>query len=503
MNGRNTVLILLAIIAAVFLFLMNLSPSSRDLEFLPQKSPRSPRFVLLYATCSLNKDLLAPYNGSVRYTPNLKSFAKGSTVFLKHESESGFSGAGYAGLFSGTYMYRHGVYYHPQTLADSNYLIAEAFQKNSYETFFWNAHTLASAELNFAQGVLSRNVIHHDPRIGALTATDQRFMTILRRLRSRKTYNAFLQVNFSMTHAPYSENSSIAVTTSFCAEFPEECSGVSREDLIRYVPIYAKNHMDLQLQFAATIKSLGLAPAEVKKLIDVVRVTYESSVRILDRRFGETIDLIRKEKLLDESLIIFTADHGEILYRSDSPFQWTHGGLEPEALEIPLMIRAPAGTVLLDYYPNVTRAVDVFPTVAGLSEIKIQTSEKLDGQDLSDAMQGKANPPQLIALACTGLSHPAQGVHNDPYRMGVQAREEDVFYRLLTMPNGLSHMFPFRMGEFQLVTERFNPDNQNHRKMKSQLHEYKDKLTRAYKAPTDESNWDQIREQLRNLGYLN
>ncbi len=503
MKAHKIILILLVAMSAVFVLLMNLSTFSNSRKFLLQNPARSPRFVLLYATCSLNKECLAPYKSTVRYTPNLKSFASDSMVFLKHETESGFSGAAYAGLFSGSYMYSHGIYYHPLTLADSNYLIAEAFQQNGYETFFWNAHTLASAELNYGQGVPPRNVFRRNPSNGGLTSVDRKFTNILKRLRSQKTYNAFIQVDFTMTHAPYSDNSSIETTRSFCAEFPEECHGISAEDLIRYVPIYAKNHTGLQFDFAATIKSLGLTQAELKKLIDVVRITYESSVRLLDKRFGETMDLIRKEQLLDESLIIFTADHGEILYRSDSPFQWTHGSLEPEALGIPLIIRPPAKIVLGEQYPNVTRAVDVFPTVAGLSQIKMETGEKLDGQDLSGAMQGKVNPPDLIAFACTGLSHPVRGTNNNPYEMGVQARVANIFYRLLRLPDGSSNMLTFRIGESPVASEPFDPDNLKQRDMRNQLQDYKNKLTRAYKTPTDTSNWDEIREHLRSLGYLN
>lgn len=67
-------------------------------------------------------------------------------------------------------------------------------------------------------------------------------------------------------------------------------------------------------------------------------------------------------------------------------------------------------------------------------------------ENLSGAMQGKANPPRLIALACTGLSHPVRGTNNDPYEMGVQARVEDVFYRLLTLPDRSSNMLTFRLG---------------------------------------------------------
>ncbi len=50
-----------------------------------------PRFVLLYATCTLNKDYLQPYN-ETRLTPSLAAFSKESAVFTNHQTESGLSG---------------------------------------------------------------------------------------------------------------------------------------------------------------------------------------------------------------------------------------------------------------------------------------------------------------------------------------------------------------------------------------------------------------------------
>src|SRR4029434_9290314 len=44
-------------------------------------SPPRPRLVLLYATCTLNRDHVAPYGKDARYTPHLSAFARESVVF--------------------------------------------------------------------------------------------------------------------------------------------------------------------------------------------------------------------------------------------------------------------------------------------------------------------------------------------------------------------------------------------------------------------------------------
>lgn len=124
-----------------------------------------PRLVLLYATCSLNKDFLAPYDSGISFTPVLDAFRREALVFPRHHTESGQSGTSFASLFSGTQAMHHGVYRHPTRLGDEPLLITEAYADAGYETFAFLGHPMASASLNFAQGVAPDNV--HAKRLEA------------------------------------------------------------------------------------------------------------------------------------------------------------------------------------------------------------------------------------------------------------------------------------------------------------------------------------------------
>jgi hypothetical protein len=85
--------------------------------------PGEPRLVVLYATCTLSRHYLGPYNPDVSFTPALDAFAEEGTVFSRHQTESGQSGVAFASLFSGTQADRHGVYRHPWWLDDESFLI--------------------------------------------------------------------------------------------------------------------------------------------------------------------------------------------------------------------------------------------------------------------------------------------------------------------------------------------------------------------------------------------
>jgi hypothetical protein len=165
------------------------------------------------------------------------------------------------------------------------------------------------------------------------------------------------------------------------------------------------------------------------------------------------------------------------------------------------MIRLARGLQKGTSYDDVTRSIDVFPTIAGLSGLLWTGMNKADGEDLSGAILGTKKPPNLVAFSCNGLPHPAVG-RDDPHTLLVQAREGDEFYRLTPIGEG-SRLRVFHLSESWDKKDLFDPKNDKHGKMEKQLRDYRDRLIRDYHRSTDESNWGDVRERLRSLGYLN
>jgi arylsulfatase A-like enzyme len=91
-----------------------------------------------------------------------------------------------------------------------------------------------------------------------------------------------------------------------------------------------------------------------------VTALYDAEVAESDAAFGELVDELRRRGLLDETVIVVAADHGEELF--------DHGGfghgttLRAEVLDIPLMIRFPHGRSA-GRVEAVVEQVDLMPTV--------------------------------------------------------------------------------------------------------------------------------------------
>ena len=346
----------------------------------------------LRAPCTVNKSYLAPYDGAVAYTPNLARFARGARIFDAHQTEAGQSGIAYASLFSGTQATRHGIFGHPTRIDDAVLLISESFQDAGYDVFFWNRQNMASPELGYAQGVPSDRIFSR-----RLKGTDPDLRKLLDELEADPSRRALVVANFHVSHYPY-PNRIAAFRQRFPEAYAEASAGLTDADLERFEALH-REHPELRRNFPEVRARLGLSDVELSKLIRVVELLYASDVSHLDGLFGSVLHAIEQRGLLEESAIVFTADHGEVLYRENALYKWSHGfQLAPEVLGVPLMVRAPG--VEPGRVDFVTRSIDVFPTLAGLAGVPI-APERVEGVDLAGFLRGTEPAHKLLAYSHT------------------------------------------------------------------------------------------------------
>lgn len=463
-----------------------------------------PRLVLLYATCTLNKRFLAPYDPSVAYTPNLARFAAGARVFERHQTESGQSGTAFASIFSGLQAPDHGVYRHPTRLADAVLLVTEAFAGAGYDVHAWLDHGMASAELGYAQGVPASNV-----HPGFLRAGDAAFEAVLDRLASDPGYRAFLVTDFTVTHTPYRDR----FVGEFCGRHPEACSG-GADELERWAVLHRSAFRALQYDFADALAALGISSASAERLIAATETLYASNVFHLDRLFGAVLDAIRARGLLERALVAFTSDHGEVLYREDQAFHWTHGlQLDPEVLEVAFVLYGPAAGVRPGRHAQVTRSVDVFPTLAGLAGVALPPDPRR-GVDLSPAVRGREPAPALVAYSHTALyadavldryrRFPAFARRMpavDPALMWTASRRGDEWLRRRRGDDG---RWRIELGERRRgvpFEDHFDPGDPRHRELAEDLARYGARLVAGFREREGVSRALET-ELLQRLGYI-
>ena len=481
-------------------------------------SAPGPRLVVLFAACTVNASYLAPYEPGIPFTPNFAEFAEQSRVFTKHHTEAGISGIAFASIFSGTQAFDHGVFWHPRQLSDSVQLIGEYYARAGYDVHSWLNHKMANAQLNYAQGV------DRDQRSDEkLAAGDRDFQSILDRLEGDPDYRAFVVTNFQTSHRPYVAPK----LAEFCRAYPDQCAGYTRdrERSERLRALFKEHHVAMSYDFDRTVQRLGLSADDVEYLKSLIEVLYRAGIFELDQRFGDLVHEIERRGLLDNSLIVFTADHGESLCRDGTLIKFDHGfDLLPEVLRVPLLVHAPFAGVVPGRYESVTRSIDVLPTMLALSGISLQDYHG-PGWDLSGAMLGREPPPLLSAFSHTQMlgdtllkRYEEQDLRhilkyyprNDPELMWVSVRRGDLAYKLcrLEPPNAPNGFVPFVFDWTNDPTESVNlldPADAEQNAVFEQLESYRRGLVEACKAW--EENPDGLAEHesvdlLRQLGYV-
>ena len=98
--------------------------------------------------------------------------------------------------------------------------------------------------------------------------------------------------------------------------------------------------------------------------IEAVRKNYAGKVSLIDEQIGMLFDTLRKKNVWDDTLIIFTSDHGEML--GDCQRLYKQNFLEP-SVHIPLLVKQPYQTTAVQSNALV-ELLDIGPTFVDYAE---------------------------------------------------------------------------------------------------------------------------------------
>ena len=402
----------------------------------PLQSEDGPSIILILfdAMSAANMSL---YGYGRETTPELSRFADCCTVYHAHYSGSNFTTSGTASMLTGMYPWKHRalsqggivrrdvIPYNPYTLLGNDYyrlmfsqnfwpdrLVAQSYNdvddflpqtaysmrgntlvkswvgkdrflaSIAFDEFLFPAQTdlSGSALLNYIyKSRVSHSIEtqktqpgypHGVPEVEGYDVylneqIYQGVLTEILRLEEKRPYFAYFHL-FS-PHSPYKPGGKFA--------------RLYREDGLQVQPKTANLH------FASRF-------SESEAGLLIKRTAYDRQVTQVDAEFGKLINRLEASRILDNTYIIVTSDHGEMFERGFDG----HGGLmmyEP-ALRIPLLIHAPKQAVRNDIHTP-TSNVDVLSTLLSISGKKIP--EGLDGQVLA-GLGGKEDKERPIFSMC-------------------------------------------------------------------------------------------------------
>ena len=126
-------------------------------------------------------------------------------------------------------------------------------------------------------------------------------------------------------------------------------------------------------------------PEQTPELVAELRAVYLGLATEVDHHIGRMIQFLKDSGQYDDTLILITADHGEML---GDQRQWGKNSYHDAAFHVPLLIRNPDQAAQFGTAVDApTETVDITPTM--LSWMGVDVPHSMDGQDLSPFLAGE------------------------------------------------------------------------------------------------------------------
>jgi len=315
---------------SLFCFFLVLGTMSAFL-WATNMATEKPQNVLLITIDTLRADRLSCYSDLFALTPNIDSLAENGVLFSRAFSNTSTTLPSHTNILLGASPLYHGVHDNLNFVVRDDYLtLAEHLKANGYETAaFVGAYPL-------------------DARFGL----DQGF----------DTYNADF---------PHNYRSELSALERRAEEVIDKaCEGIKDAQSSWFIWIHC---FDPHLPYE---------PPEPFKSRFAAN-PYNGEVAYVDLVMGKLLKCLEDEQLFDETMIVFTGDHGESLGQHG---EISHGFFAYNAsIWIPFIIKVP-GMKPNRIDQNVSH-LDIFPTICDV--VDIEKPFFLQGESLLPVLEGK------------------------------------------------------------------------------------------------------------------
>jgi len=127
---------------------------------------------------------------------------------------------------------------------------------------------------------------------------------------------------------------------------------------------------------------------------EYIRAQYEGEIKYADDHIMELIEALEEEGIAEETLVIITSDHGEMMYKHDIFFD--HHGLYDPDIHVPLIVRWPGGLPGGVRVPALVQHVDLAPTILEAAGVPIPG--EMEGTSLLPLLRGETDSSPYQAL---------------------------------------------------------------------------------------------------------
>ena len=451
----------------------------------------APLRIVLISVDTLRADHMSLYGYPRSTTPRLDAWASEALVFDRAFAQFPKTGPSFGALFSGRYPQSTGMTHRAAVrIAESFETLPEALRTRGFSTSAVVSNPVLPARLGWGQGFDEYVETFAADTSGSDDPYLQRRFTEASRVNEaafqqlRKAASAgspggrqFFWFHYTDPHAPYQLPPGQSANP-FLGDALDVGDAVASPDGWRAKELDGRRELRYYIS------------------------QYDANIRYVDQRIGELLDEARRLGLLEHSLVIFTADHGESLGEHRLFFEH---GREPynTTLRVPLVVRA-EGLPVAFAKGRVSRPVelvDVYPTLAKL--LGLTLPDGVEGDDLASLLvpgEGVASPsPPTSSYAFSEAGGSMRGGRTH-FRVVQDSRHKLVFHPPMSGPHAPPRWELFDLeadpGEQSNLAESRPPEL---RRLRLALESWM-RETVASNAEEDQSA--ETLRALRALGYL-
>ena len=375
--------------------------------------------VLLIVLDTFRVDHMSCYGYSRKTTPNVDAFAADARVYTRAISPAGWTLPSHASLFTGLPASAHGCDWGHPLLHPTLDTLAELLSAAGYQTAGLSSNIVVSPSVLFNQGFgmfwVPEEEDSRPPEDSALAYTATRRLlrgappsraaSMHKRLARwfREDYDPdrpfFIFLNYIEAHHPYAPPSgSLQWATE---EMRARWAAADQRDLVvryKYEPYL-------------------LSPQDIEEL----KTLYDEEIAYVDRMVGDLLNWLRHAGLLDDTLVVVTADHGEH-FGEHGLMEHQFTVYEPD-VHVPLIVRLP-GVFEPGTDDHLVQTHDFFPTALEVAGVDWQPSP---AQNCISLLDPASNAPRLIVSEYTspwegglkaglGLESPRAELFKQPVR---------------------------------------------------------------------------------------
>lgn len=304
---------------------------------------------------------LGCYNPKLQNSPTIDALAKNGALFTNAFAVSPWTKPSIASIATSRLPSRHGVTGAHHRIPPDQKMMAELFEERGFQTFGVTSHIYLNKKSGYGKGFQDYEQVNTARGLHSAVTSDAvsnaAIAWLSRRNMTGTSRPFFMFLHYFDPHFRYVHHPAHSLTGSYSGPLKPNMS------------------------IAALMKRRqSFTPEDIEYLKNL----YREEIAFTDSQIARVLEELRQRSLLDKTLVVLTADHGEEFMEHGSlTHTWT---LFDEVLRIPLIFSLP-GVIAPGTYDHPVSQLDILPSLFSFAQPAI-TEATWEGSSLKSLLLG-------------------------------------------------------------------------------------------------------------------